>query len=233
MRYPGGKGKCFQHIVNILPPHSTYIETHLGGGSVLRNKAPATKNIGIDRDPRVIRFWKRNFPNMANFIEADAIDFLEPSSFQGNELIYCDPPYLPQTRRRQNVYRFDYTEGDHVVLLNRLLALPCFVVISGYQSELYDNLLSGWNSFQFPAKTHQGVRTEWVWFNFNLPKRLHDAAYLGSNFRERQVIKRRQIRLRDRISKLPDTEKHLVYDWLHLHLKDEEGKHANLLLAER
>ena len=75
MRYPGGKGKCFQHIVNILPPHSTYIETHLGGGSVLLNKAPATENIGIDRDPRVIRFWKKNFPDIANFVETDAIDF--------------------------------------------------------------------------------------------------------------------------------------------------------------
>jgi DNA adenine methylase len=146
MRYPGGKGKCFQHIVNILPPHSTYIETHLGGGSVLLNKAPATENIGIDRDPRVIRFWKKNFPDIANFIETDAIDFLEASSFQGDELVYCDPPYLPRTRRRQKVYRFDYTENDHVVLLNRLRALPCFVVISGYQSELYDNLLGGWNS---------------------------------------------------------------------------------------
>jgi DNA adenine methylase len=84
------------------------------------------------------------------------------------------------------------------------------------------------------AKANSGTRTELCGrLNFNLPKRLHDAAYLGSNFRERQVIKRRQIRLRDRISKLPDTEKHLVYDWLHLHLKDEEGKHANLLLAER
>jgi len=31
------------------PPHDTYIETHLGGGAVMRNKPPARNNIAIDR----------------------------------------------------------------------------------------------------------------------------------------------------------------------------------------
>jgi DNA adenine methylase len=229
MRYPGGKGKCFQRIINLLPPHSTYIETHLGGGAVLRNKAPATQNIGIDRDPRVVRFWKQNFPAMATFIEADATDVLASSSFRGDELIYCDPPYLPKTRRRKQVYRFDYTESDHIRLLNILRTLPCFVVISGYGSDLYDGLLKGWNSRQFDAKTHLGVRTEWVWFNFSPPKRLHDTGYLGSNFRERQTVKRRLSRLQDRISRLSTAEKYQVSDWLGQHLGREEAEHAHLL----
>jgi DNA adenine methylase len=229
MRYPGGKGKCFQHIINLLPPHSTYIETHLGGGAVLRNKTSATQNIGIDRDPQVVRFWRQNFPAMATFIEADATDVLASSSFQGDELIYCDPPYLPRTRRRKRVYRFDYTESDHIRLLTILRTLPCFVVVSGYASDLYDDLLKGWNSRQFEAKTHQGVRTEWIWFNFSSPKRLHDAGYLGSNFRERQTVKRRLSRLQDRISRLPMAEKYQVSDWLGQHLGKEEAEHAVLL----
>jgi len=48
MRYPGGKGKCYQHVINLMPPHSVYIETHLGGGSVLRHKRPAKRNIAIE-----------------------------------------------------------------------------------------------------------------------------------------------------------------------------------------
>jgi site-specific DNA-adenine methylase len=34
MRYPGGKGGAgvYQTIINNIPPHDTYIETHLGGG---------------------------------------------------------------------------------------------------------------------------------------------------------------------------------------------------------
>jgi hypothetical protein len=35
----------------MMPPHDTYIETHLGGGAVMRNKPPARNNIAIDIDP--------------------------------------------------------------------------------------------------------------------------------------------------------------------------------------
>ena len=37
MRYPGGKGGAgvYQTIINNIPPHDTYIETHLGGGNIL------------------------------------------------------------------------------------------------------------------------------------------------------------------------------------------------------
>src|SRR5580765_4728314 len=118
MRYPGGKGKVYHHIINVLPPHTTYIETHLGGGAVLRHKAPARTNIGIDRDPAVIAAWLRQFPLLADFIQGDAIDFLRSRQFVGDEVIYCDPPYLPSTRRRTRIYNCEYSEGDHIQLLD-------------------------------------------------------------------------------------------------------------------
>jgi len=36
--YPGGKGGSgvYQKIINLIPPHDVYIETHLGGGSIMR-----------------------------------------------------------------------------------------------------------------------------------------------------------------------------------------------------
>jgi site-specific DNA-adenine methylase len=104
MRYPGGKGKSFQHIINVLPPHETYIETHLGGGAVLRHKTPAITSYGVDVDPAVVRSWRSLFPSLATYIEADAVDFLASRRFRGDEVIYCDPPYLPSTRRRARVY---------------------------------------------------------------------------------------------------------------------------------
>ena len=38
----------YQNIIAMMPPHDTYIETHLGGGAVMRNKPPARNNIAID-----------------------------------------------------------------------------------------------------------------------------------------------------------------------------------------
>ena len=46
MRYPGGKGKCYQHIINLMPMHDTYIETHLGGGEPYR----VCRRVNILRD---------------------------------------------------------------------------------------------------------------------------------------------------------------------------------------
>jgi DNA adenine methylase len=157
MAFPGGKGKCYQRIINLLPPHSTYIEAYLGGGAVLRHKKPANESIGIDRDPLVIKTWRRHFPLLASYIEADAVDFFASRTFAGEEVVYCDPPYLPSTRRRARVYRYDYTEQDHVVLLETLRKLPCRVVVSGYRSALYDESLCGWNTQTFAANTQDGL----------------------------------------------------------------------------
>jgi len=212
MGYPGGKGKSYHQIINIIPPHHTYIETHLGGGSILRQKVPAIVNVGVDRDPAVIRRWRQLFPSLATYIEADAVDFLASRSFFGDEVVYCDPPYLPTTRRRNPVYRYDYCEADHVRLLDALLRLPCRVIVSGYPSELYDEHLRSWSTKTFTARTHHGIREEKLWFNFKKPECLHDGRHLGGNFRERQTVKRRLERLRKRISNLSPLEQYALFE---------------------
>lgn len=231
MRYPGGKGKCYQHIINVLPPHTTYIETHLGGGAVLRHKKPANTSIGVDLDCAVIRRWRLLFPSLARYVESDAVDFLKSQRLAGDEVVYCDPPYLPDTRRRDRVYRHDYVESDHIRLLGALLKLPCRVVVSGYPSKLYDEWLFGWSTQTFTAKSHHGVREEKLWFNFEVPASLHDSRHLGRDFRERQTIKRRLERLQHRITTLSPQERHLLSAWLEDFLQ-EEDEDASLLLPK-
>jgi len=214
VRYPGGKGKSYQQIINILPSHSTYIETHLGGGAVLRHKRPAERSIGIDRDPRVISMWLSAFPDLARYVNADAVDFLSSYRFSGDELIYCDPPYLPTVRRNKHIYRYEYTEEDHIRLLTTIQGLHCRVVISGYDSEVYEEWLRGWSKVQFTAKAHNGLRLESLWMNFAPPDRLHDARYWGRSYRERDMIKRRVQRLTRRIRQLTIQEQHHLSEWL-------------------
>lgn len=208
MRYPGGKGKCFQRLINLMPPHRTYIESHLGGGAVLRHKRPAEVNIGVDVDHRVISRWRRGRYNGCRFVHADAVAFLEEFSFDRGELVYADPPYFPQERRRSRVYRHDYTEGDHERLLEVLQTLPCMVMISGYDNSLYGKCLADWRKVSFDAKTHAGVREESVWLNFEPPDALHDGSYLGATFRERQTIRRRHSRVVARFDRMRPVERH-------------------------
>src|SRR5690606_16566749 len=118
-------GLC-QAIIGLMPPHDTYIESHLGGGAIMKRKPPALRNIGIDLNPRTLA--KFNCPYPVELVRGCAHRFLTAYEYRGRELIYCDPPYLHPTRRGVRRYRFEYEEQDHVELLELLKSLPCHVI---------------------------------------------------------------------------------------------------------
>jgi len=51
-RYFGSKATTAlcQALIALMPPHSVYIETHLGGCAIMRRKPAALRSIGIDRN---------------------------------------------------------------------------------------------------------------------------------------------------------------------------------------
>lgn len=212
MAYPGGKGLSgvYQRLINLMPPHHTYIETHLGGGAIMRLKRPAPINIGIDLDPRVITRW-----GGIRWIQvhcADAVIFLRSYSFRGGELVYADPPYLHATRQSaRRLYKFEYSVQQHEVLLQTLKTLPCFVMVSGYDSPLYGASLSGWRTVCFETRRRSGGRAvETLWMNYGEPDQLHDYRFLGSDFRERERISRRCSRWVSRLKSLPQVERQAI-----------------------
>ena len=211
MTYPGGKAGAgtYQKIINLMPPHSLYIEPFLGGGAILRLKKPAARSIGIDRDRQVIA----SFPAMTPAVQLQwgcGITWLEDHGLDlpADALVYCDPPYLPETRKSGPLYRFEMVQADHERLLKMLQLLPCQVMISGYHSDLYAQALRDWQTVTFQAMTRGGTpATEWLWYNFQPPQALHDYRYLGRNFRERERIKRKTMRWKARLLKMPDLER--------------------------
>ncbi len=224
MRYPGGKGGCFRHLVNLMPPHEVYIETHLGGGNILERKKPAARNIGIDVDPEVIATWshRQEWRGRVELKCVDAVSFLRAYPFKhppfvDRTLVYADPPYLHSTRVRLDRYRHEYTEAQHIELLGVLVTLPCAVMISGYDSPLYRDTLErshAWKCVEFQSMTRRGLRLECVWFNFEPPAELHDARYVGDNYRERERIKRKRVRWRRRFEQMSAGERQVVFEAL-------------------
>jgi DNA adenine methylase len=79
-------------------------------------------------------------------------------------LIYADPPYLPSTRT-QTMYGQEMTEAEHVQMLELLVAHPGPVVLSGYDNDLYNTALHGWErvSVKPPKVEKQAVRMEMLW----------------------------------------------------------------------
>lgn len=249
-RYAGGKGRCYQRIINLMPAHRVYIEAYLGGGSVMLHKRPAVMNIGIDLDADVIKAWSAHLakrddatassPNLAmragivrnsdaapsptltmpartvisdepswHLIEGDALAVLPSLDLTADTLIYADPPYLLETRRQMRLlYNFEYNRADHVEMLTLFRGLDCMVMISGYESKLYDEMLGDWHRETFTAYDRgNNQRQECVWMNFAPPVELHDYSFLGDGFRERERIKRKKQRWIAKLKKMPKLER--------------------------
>lgn len=217
MQYPGGKGASgvYQRLINQIPIHRVYIESHLGGGALMRYKRLAQINIGLDIDPAVLKRWSGMVG--LEVICADAVRYLKNYPFKGDEFIYADPPYLPSTRRSHRaIYPNEYTQEQHVELLQCLIQLPCSIMISGYSSELYAEHLKDWRYLSFVTRTRSGANaTESLWMNYPPPEKLHDYRFIGDSFRERERIRRRIQRWKERIATLPPQERHALLEALH------------------
>ena len=218
--YPGGKAGdgVYQTIINQIPPHDVYIEAFAGGGAILRKKRPARVSsiaIEIDAGPAAA-LSELEIPGLTVMI-GDAIS-LVPACIAnsgvaaGKVFVYCDPPYLFDVRTSGAMYVHEFgLERDHRRLLALIKALDCMVMISGYWSELYARELSGWRTVSFNAVVRSGeVRREWLWMNYPEPLALHDYTYLGENYRERERIKRKARRWRERFRGLDRLERRAI-----------------------
>jgi len=224
MHYNGSKGGSgvYQKIISLMPAHTIYIETHLGGGSILLRKRPAVRSYAVEIDPDVMEAFQMEHGSVLHdmtFKQMNCIDFLRsfPWSHAMQEMVYVDPPYLPGIRRSQKrLYRHEYTEDDHIELLELLLSLPpSFVMISGYDSPLYDRLLSGWKTVEFRAQTRGGPAIEKLWMNYDPGQHLkHEYSYAGENYRDRERIKRKAARWVHRLRKIPADERNCLFSLL-------------------
>ena len=74
-------------------------------------------------------------------------------------LFYCDPPYIPETRKAGG-YTHEMAAEDHQELVTLLLSLKGKVVLSGYNHPNYDPLeQAGWERYDFHTACYVAGRT--------------------------------------------------------------------------
>lgn len=212
--YPGGKAGSgvYQKIINLMPPHKTYVEGFLGGGAIMLAKRPAAVSIGVEIDREAAAaFWRGSNVTGTSIKRCCFFDWLRFSDKHNrpDTLIYLDPPYLMSTRSYQRpIYDHEFhTEAEHAALLTAILPLPCMVMISGYDSELYNDMLAGWRKVQFTGISRGGPTVETVWLNFPEPAELHDYSFLGDTSRQRQDIRRQKDRWIARLDRMPSQKR--------------------------
>lgn len=95
----------------------------------------------------------------------DAVDLIRRYNYP-NVLIYADPPYVLNTRF-QKQYKHEFSDEDHLRLLEALKQHKGKVIISGYDTRLYNEALIGWQSDTVSDRNQNGdQRIEKIWMNF-------------------------------------------------------------------
>lgn len=231
----GGDG-TYQQIINHIPPHKVFVSPFAGKCGIFRNVRRANTSVLNDIDPDITNFWRHYLKEYEdviiceNFIQMqlfgpdtkksvilrnnDALSIINRFANSPDTFIYCDPPYPMVTRKsKRQLYAFEFADREeHEALLKHLQRCNCNVMISTYENDLYNHsLLLGqspkWYKHSFAAITRNGMATECIYMNYPPPVVLHDFRYLGNDFRERERIKKKVNRHRERLRRLPDAER--------------------------
>lgn len=254
MKYPGSKWNIAGKLVELIPPHHSYVEPYFGSGAVLFNKQPSDIETVNDLDGNVVNLFRciqQDSERLARLVMttpfsrevydeqyaagSHAGKYLRAAGFlircwqgygcrtngvkvgwkndiRGREsmyalwswyrlpdwiigiaerlrkvqienrpapeviekfnypdvFMYLDPPYLLETRAgRRAQYKHEMTDADHEELLKSILRIRAKIMISGYESEMYNDYLQGWHKECFLSCAEQGrPRQEVVWMNY-------------------------------------------------------------------
>ncbi len=110
----------------------------------------------------------------AQIENTDALSLIERYNDE-NTLIYCDPPYL-RNLRKKNMYAVEMADKDHIRLLEILKSSKSKIILSGYDNELYNEALKDWYTDQKETTAQMGLpRTEKLWMNFSSQLTFEDA----------------------------------------------------------
>lgn len=195
-----------EFLINRLPAANRYFSLFYGSGGI-ENSVYTSE---ID--------WLASEANIANhkfasgrsrIVANDYKVLLGEIVYAPDDFIFADPPYLHETRRNGRLYygEHEWDEKDHDEFLRRIVLHPAKVMITHPPCQKYEGMLGvykdQWQWEDFSYQGHQGKVNDRVWMNYD-PKavELHTYACLGSNFVERQAIKRQRKNIIRKFGKL-------------------------------
>lgn len=103
----------------------------------------------------------------AQIENTDALTLIERYNDE-KTLIYLDPPYL-QNLRKRNIYKCEMSDEQHIEMLKLIKKSKSKIIISGYDNELYNSELFNWVTVEKETTAQMGLkRIEKLWMNFEL-----------------------------------------------------------------
>jgi len=139
-------------------------QAKIGGTACKWNGLPETLWEAVDR-------LKGNTKNLVQIESMDALQLIAKYNYP-DVLMYLDPPYVKSTRRTNKLYKVEMDEDGQNELLDLVMNSKAKIILSGYQSDLYDERLSGWHKDEIQTRTTAtDIATEMIWMNYEPPMR--------------------------------------------------------------
>lgn len=226
-----------ERIICEIPPHLTFIEAFAGSAAVTRRKLPCRSAIVIDSEAAACNKLRR-IPGLTVVCD-DALawlgHFLLTRSVDGaasDAVLYLDPPYLFEARATGKRQRYAHEFGEewqHVELLDclrRLATAGVPVLISHPRHPLYEQKLLDpstfaavtvglpWRVIDYRYGTRGGPFADALWCSFPSPTSLHDYRFVGADYRQRELIKRKVKRWQSKFQALPPVQQRIIFDAL-------------------
>jgi DNA adenine methylase len=130
--------------------------------------------------PGEINAWenfKDNLLKISNKLQKVEIESMDQKELvlkydSEKTLFYSDPPYLKGTRKTFGEYDHEMSDEEHIEWCELIKTLKGKVIISGYMSDVYQNILKDWNvksklvTNNASQKKSKNERTEILWINY-------------------------------------------------------------------
>ena len=119
--------------------------------------------------------WIINYTERLRQVQIENRLAVEIMANYNNEkvLIYADPPYLISTRTGGKQYVHEMEDKDHEIFLQAALNHKGAMIISGYESDMYNETLEGWFKNSIANTAELGIkRTDVIWANYPASQQL-------------------------------------------------------------
>lgn len=120
-------------------------------------------------------FNLQQFPQIMSGVDVywgDCRKLINKYKDQKDYLIYVDPPYDPKSMKSEKHYQYSWSREDHEEFVGCLVGLQCFLIVSGYASDIYDSLLEKGFRKIFVKNKHVAssgtsrTEAEYIYINF-------------------------------------------------------------------
>jgi DNA adenine methylase len=232
-RYPGGKSgnHTYKTIINQIPPIKALISLFSGNAGIerrinMRGGLLRLNDLNNEVYHRYLEIEKQ-VPGdiLLSVSNYDGIEMLkkyieQPVKNKSKTLIYCDPPYLFETRSSQRaiygIHEWNYDgHVEFLKLIKQATEAGYLIAISHPNNMLYASILDAWRTIEYYTVVSSGKKMrDTLWMNYPQPEKLQHYSYIGSNYRERENKKRQLLRLSRKIQCLPDPDRNKLLDIL-------------------